>query len=111
MNSQETINKILHDVDGATEVFFCGYDGIIIYKSSLYESKIDIDLIAANYVSAFKHLPIINNQFKEMICYYAQYIVIVKLMDDGFFGIMLGLDGNVGRAKMELNKLGGGFIS
>lgn len=108
--SQERANKILAEIDGASEAFFCGYDGIVIYRANSYASKIDVDTLAANYVTAFKHLPVIENQFKEMICYYEKFIVIVRLMDDGFFGIILGLDGNVGRAKMELNRLGKVFI-
>jgi predicted regulator of Ras-like GTPase activity (Roadblock/LC7/MglB family) len=107
MTSQEKLEKIVLDVDGAQEAFFCGYDGIMIYRSGKRSSKIDSELFAANCVSSFKHLQDLN----EMICYFKDVIVICKLMEDGFFGLCLSLDGNVGRAKMEINRFGRVFIS
>lgn len=104
------ISDTLKSIDGATDIFFCGYDGIVIEKFGSNRSIIDIDPIAANYVSAFRHLTISENQFKEIICYYEKFVVIVKLMDDGFIGIVLSLDGNIGRAKLELNKYGSVFF-
>jgi predicted regulator of Ras-like GTPase activity (Roadblock/LC7/MglB family) len=107
MTSQEKLEKIVSDVDGSQEAFFCGYDGIMIYRSTQRSSKIDCESFAANCVSSFKHL----QDLHEMICYFKDVIIICRLMQDGFLGLCMSLDGNVGRAKMEINKSGSVFIS
>lgn len=107
MTSQEKLEKIVADVDGSQEAFFCGYDGIMIYRSTLKSSRIDSEMFAANCVSSFKHL----KDLDEMICYFKDVIVICKLMQDGFLGLCMSLDGNVGRAKMEIHRAGSVFIS
>jgi len=100
------LKQTLEAIDGATDVFFCGYDGIVIEK---IPNKDDIDSISAYCATAYKHFKIENNEFKEMICLFERSILVVRWLEDGFVGVCMGLDGNIGRAKLELNKYGRRF--
>ncbi len=103
------LSDTLRSIDGATEIFFCGYDGIVIEKFSVMQTTIDADLFAANCATTFNKMRIENNKFKEMICVFEKNVVVAKWMDDGFLGVIMGLDGNIGRAKLELNRYGSVF--
>lgn len=103
------LNDTLNAIDGATQTFFCGYDGVMIEKFESQKSVLDSDLFAANCVTVFKNLKMADNKFKEMICSFEKCLVVVRLLDDGFIGVTMGLDGNIGRAKLELNKYGSVF--
>jgi predicted regulator of Ras-like GTPase activity (Roadblock/LC7/MglB family) len=99
------IRETLKAIDGATDIFFCGYDGIVVERSH----GSDIDMLAAHCATAFKKISIENNGFKEMICVFEKSFLVVRWMEDGFLGVLMGLDGNIGRAKLELNKYGRRF--
>lgn len=100
------LNDTLKSIDGATDIFFCGYDGIVIEKFSNQNSNIDSELFAASLATTHNKMKIEGNKFKELICVFEKNVVVAKWMDDGFLGIIMGLDGNIGRAKLELNRYG-----
>ena len=99
------LRETLESIDGATDIFFCGYDGLVIDKYGVA----DTDLLAATYATVHRHLIHDNQSFKEMICIFDKSFVVVRWLEDGFLGVIMGLDGNIGRAKLELNKYGGRF--
>ena len=103
------LSDTLKSIDGASEIFFCGYDGIVIEKFSVLKSANDGELFAANCATAFNKMKIEDNRFKEMICVFEKNVVVAKWMEDGFIGVIMGLDGNIGRAKLELNRYGSVF--
>ena len=100
------IKETLKSIDGATEIFFCGWDGIVIEKFEITKSTIDVDLFAANCVTAFNRIKIEDNKFKEMICVFDKNVIVAKWMEDGFLGVIMGLDGNIGKAKVMLKQYG-----
>lgn len=103
------LSETLKAIDGATDTFFCGYDGILIEKFSNQQSTIDCDLFAAALATTHKKMQIENNKFKELICVFEKNLVVARWLDDGFVGVVMGLDGNIGRAKLELNRYGSVF--
>ena len=59
------LKQTLEAIDGATDAFFCGYDGMVIEN---VPGRVETESIAAYCATAFKHFKIDDNQFKEMIC-------------------------------------------
>jgi len=113
MSNQELQSKtesICRDVDGAILSFFSGFDGLIIFKNTPAEAELYADNIAANLVETIRGFKSANMNLEDMIATCEGYILCLKVMEDGFFVVALTKEGNVGRAKMELNKLGNRFI-
>jgi len=112
MEPQSKIESVCKEVDGAVLTFFSGIDGIVIFKSapSNHEANAYADNIAANLVETIKSFKSGEMILENMIATFKGYIVCLQVMEDGFFVIVLTKEGNVGRAKMELNKLGNRFI-
>jgi len=113
MELQSKAESICRDVDGAILSFFSGFDGVIIFKSapSNHEDDAYADNIAANLVETIKSFKSSEMILENIIATFKGYIICLKVMEDGFFVIVLTKEGNIGRAKMELNKLGNRFIN
>jgi predicted regulator of Ras-like GTPase activity (Roadblock/LC7/MglB family) len=115
MSSQELQSKtesIHSEVDGTVLTFFSGYDGIVIFKSVPAGSEADsyADNMAAHLVEIISKFKAGGMILENIVATCEGYILCLKVMKDGFFVIALTKEGNVGRAKIELNKLGNRFI-
>ena len=110
LSHQSIVDNIANNIDGCVCAFFCGYDGIIIFKKENQKSTIDPDYFAANFVSVIKKINIDENQLEEIIASFKSNSVAIHIMEDGFMGIIMSLDGNIGRAKLEMKKLGKRFL-
>ncbi len=110
MQLESKLRNICDEVDGSIGAFFCGYDGMIIAK---YERKqIDMDFIAANFASVIKNLNHSNDEkVIDMFSTFTTMVIAIRISKDGFLGILLSKDGNLGRAKLELAKAGGDFLN
>jgi len=110
MNLEDKLKTICDNVDGAVGSFFCGWDGLLIDKHEV--RPVEIDLIAANLSSVIKYLNDSGaGRVEDIILTFTSTVVAIKITDDGFLGLVLSLDGNLGRAKLELNKSGGDFLN
>ena len=107
---QIKIEKLADEIDGCSCAFFSGYDGIIIFKDQKQPCSIDPDFAAANFVSVIKNLTSKENELSEIMVSFSKSIVAIHVMEDGFIGLILSQDANVGRAKLELRKFGRRFM-
>lgn len=106
---QEKLRKLLTDIDGSCDAFFSGYDGMIIAQHTITKTNVDAELICANFVSVIKILRE-SGSLKDIIVTFDKHTLIIKVMEDGFVCIIIGVDGNLGRAKLEASKLGKIFL-
>jgi predicted regulator of Ras-like GTPase activity (Roadblock/LC7/MglB family) len=102
MQLESKLKKICDEVDGSTGAFFCGFDGMMIAKYELRQADVDMDLVAANFASVIKNLKDVS----DIIATFKTSIVAIKISQDGFIGILMSKDGNLGRLKLELNRVG-----
>jgi predicted regulator of Ras-like GTPase activity (Roadblock/LC7/MglB family) len=99
------------EIDGCMCVFFSGYDGMIIFKhETMMQATIDPDYVAANFVSVLKNLSSEENGLTDILASFKNNTIAIHVMEDGFFGVIMSQDGNIGRAKLELKKLGRRFL-
>lgn len=99
MSLESSLKKLCDDVDGANAAFICGMDGIIIDST-----KKDCEGLAADCISLIK--PIKKYCPKELILYFKEEICVVKIVGSGILCLTMNNDGNVARAKMEMNRGG-----
>jgi predicted regulator of Ras-like GTPase activity (Roadblock/LC7/MglB family) len=98
------LQKICDEVDGAIAAFTCGYDGILLDKHQ--KATVDVDLVAASLSGAVKNLKgYREDQISDILLTFANTIVAIKVFEEYFAGVIMSKDGNLGRAKLELNKL------
>jgi predicted regulator of Ras-like GTPase activity (Roadblock/LC7/MglB family) len=91
--------------------FVCGFDGILIDSDPHGADKLDIDFISANFATVLKNLNSGQDKIKDLIATFDGFVVCLKVLDDCFVGIIMGKDGNIGRAKFELGKIGGDILN
>lgn len=109
---QSKLQSLCDEVDGAAFSFCCGLDGIIIDKNTKTSIDIDIDFLAANFASVIKNINYdAKQQLVDMIVTLDNHIICIKIIPDAFIGLVMSKSGNVGRAKFELNKIGGDILS
>jgi len=107
----EKLYNILKNIDGSCDGAFSGYDGMVIGKyESTNISTIDTELMCANLASVLKILRSTGAPLKDVIVTFEGNTVLIKPIDDGFVIIVLGSDGNLGRARLECNKIGKEFL-
>lgn len=107
----EKLYGIIKNIDGACDGAFSGYDGMVIGKyESINVSTIDKELMCANLASVLKILRSTGAPLKDIIVTFENNTVLIKPVDDGFICITLGPDGNLGRARLECNRIGREFL-
>ena len=87
------------DIDGCKVAFFCSYDGILIDQFKII-NDVDADLLGATWSDICRKI----NGFEDLFVTLENETVAVKPLEDGFVCVVLSKDGNIGRAKFELNK-------
>jgi predicted regulator of Ras-like GTPase activity (Roadblock/LC7/MglB family) len=107
MQLESKLKKICDDVDGSMGAFFCGFDGMVIGMHQSRNTDTDMELVAANFASVIKNIKDVS----DIIATFKSEIVAIKISQDGFVGVVMSKDGNLGRLKLELNKLGGDFLN
>ena len=101
MSYRNKLKQLVEDIDGCNASFFCGYDGILIDQFKKIET-LPLDSLGANWADICKKIN--GNEFKELFVTFNSDIIAIKPFEIGFVGLVLSPDGNVGRAKFELNK-------
>jgi len=107
--TEKTLN-LLNNIDGACEGAFCGMDGIIISKYTLLSVPLDMELICANFVTVIKTLKSMGNNPKDIITTFEKHTIFIKVLEEGFVCLIMNVDGNLGRAKLECSRLPKGFV-
>lgn len=105
MSLESKLKQLCENIDGAIAAFFCGYDGIMIGSNVARTTSVDVDFLAANLASVIHNINK-NHEIVDVIFTLKESVVAVKTFPEGFVGIVLSKDGNLGRCKLELNKVG-----
>ncbi len=106
MDYKKKLQSLCDEIDGAVGSFFCGFDGILIEQYKTPAITYDFDEIAANWADITSKLMHQDNMLSDFIATFEHNIIAIKpLGEDGFIGIVMSKDANIGRAKFELNKI------
>jgi len=106
---KEKLASISSSIDGSLASCFVGYDGLLIEKTNT-GNDVDVDLIAATFASVIKNLRSQDNDVIDVVVVFQKDVVFIRTMEDGFLCIVMGQDGNIGRAKLEAKRLGTKFM-
>jgi len=107
MQLESKLKKICDEVDGSIGAFFCGLDGICIGLYRSRQSDTDMELLAANFASVIRNI----KEASDIVVTFKSEVVAIKIVQEGFVGVVMPRDGNLGRLKLELNKVGGDFLN
>lgn len=101
----DKLKNMCEDIDGAQSVFVCGYDGLVIDKYIKSNASMDVDTVAAELSSAVVKLK--NNQDKllDMILTFSNSLIAVKIFEEGFAGVVMSKDGNLGHARLAIKNI------
>jgi predicted regulator of Ras-like GTPase activity (Roadblock/LC7/MglB family) len=108
-NLSQKLSQLNANIDGVIASCFVGFDGLIIEKVGR-DNGLDVELISATFASVVKNLKNQHNELMELMATFQQDVVFIRVMEDGFVCIVMGQDGNIGRAKLEAKKLGKNFM-
>jgi len=104
----EKLISLSESIGNVQAISFAGYDGISIYEHKIISSA-DVEILCAKLATVIKNIQDLESNSKEIIIISSKNIIIIKLLIDGFIFALMSPDGNIGRAKMGLNKLEGNF--
>lgn len=110
MPLQSKLDDLCSNVDGTTASFLCGFDGMLIGSTIKIKTNLDIDLFAANFATVIKNTNSGVEKLHDIIATFDSFVVCIRVIEDGFLGIVMGKDGNIGRAKFELTRIGGNIF-
>jgi predicted regulator of Ras-like GTPase activity (Roadblock/LC7/MglB family) len=101
----ERLKILLENIDGGCEALFCGYDGLTIARHISNQTPLDGEILCANFVSVIKTLQKTSANPKDIIVTFEKHTIFIRILDDGFVCVIMNVDGNLGRAKLECSKL------
>ena len=109
MDYKKKLQSLCEDIDGAVATFFSGYDGMLIEHYTAPNVNYSMEELAASWADVLSKLIVKENMLTDFIATFDQNIVAIKpIGENGFVGIVMTKEANVGRAKFELNKLRSG---
>ena len=105
---KETLNDIHDHVEGAVAVSLVGLDGIAV--ESIGNGEVPLETLSAEYGSFIKSVQLSNTELKtgavqQFALVTDRYITFMSsVTGDYFILLVMGADGNYGRARFELMK-------
>ena len=116
MDFKAALNDMVSNTDGAIGAGLVGLDGMLIDQVS---TKVDFDITVAGaeYATIIKNALKASENFglgktgEIMISTDTSSMVMVLVGDQYFVALALALDGNLGRARLELKKLVPKFVA
>ena len=105
----EKLNNLNSGIDGVIASCFVGFDGLMIERAGK-NNGLDVELISATFATVIKSLKNKDNEITELMAIFEKDVVFIRVMEDGFICIVMGQDGNIGRAKLEAKRLGKKFM-
>ena len=110
MDFKTTLNELVSSVDGAIGAGLVGLDGLVIDQSSS-KSEFDINVAGAEYATIVKNARKASEGFgagktsEILISTEKATIVLMMVGSEYFCALAIGLDGNIGRGRLELKKI------
>jgi predicted regulator of Ras-like GTPase activity (Roadblock/LC7/MglB family) len=110
MDFKAALNDMVNNTDGSIGAGLIGLDGIVIDQVST-RTDFDITVAGAEYATIIKNSLKASENFglgktgEIMISTDTTSMVMMVIGDQYFVALALALDGNLGRARLELKKL------
>ncbi len=108
MSLRDTLNTVVHSVDGALSAFIMAYDGIPIDEVAVEQEEFDLQLLSVEYASVLKEIKLATEVIKAgdleeiSIATTRTRIVVRVLNDDLFSALIMKSDGNFGKGRYLL---------
>ena len=108
MPMKDTLNTILHGVDGALAVIIMAYDGIPIEESAVEQSDFDTQLLSVEYATVLKEIKravdvIKAGDTEEVSIATSQTRVVMRVLNaDLFIALIMRREGNFGKGRYLL---------
>jgi predicted regulator of Ras-like GTPase activity (Roadblock/LC7/MglB family) len=109
MDFKAALQEMVSNVDGSIGAGLVGLDGLVIDQVSV-KSDFDITVAGAEYATIIKNALKASQNFglgktsEIMISTEKATMIMMTVGNDYFATLALGLDGNLGRGRLELKK-------
>jgi len=109
MDFKAALQEMVSNVDGSIGAGLVGLDGLVIDQVSV-KSDFDITVAGAEYATIIKNALKASQNFglgktsEIMISTEKASMIMMTVGNDYFATLALGLDGNLGRGRLELKK-------
>ncbi len=109
MDFKAALQEMVTNVDGSIGAGLVGLDGLVIDQVSV-KSDFDITVAGAEYATIIKNALKASQNFglgktsEIMISTEKATMIMMTVGNDYFATLALGLDGNLGRGRLELKK-------
>jgi len=109
MDFKAALQEMVSNVDGSIGAGLVGLDGLVIDQVSV-KSDFDITVAGAEYATIIKNALKASQNFglgrtsEIMISTEKATMIMMTVGQDYFATLALGLDGNLGRGRLELKK-------
>jgi predicted regulator of Ras-like GTPase activity (Roadblock/LC7/MglB family) len=110
MDFKAALNEMVGSVDGSIGAGLVGLDGLVIDQVSV-KADFDITVAGAEYATILKNAIKASQNFglgntSEVLISTEKATMIMMMVGSQYFAtIALGLDGNLGRGRLELKKV------
>ena len=110
MDFKAILNELVGSVDGAIGAGLVGLDGLVIDQSSV-KSDFDIQVAGAEYATIVKNARKASESFgagktnEILISTEKATMIMMMVGSDYFCALAIGLDGNLGRGRLEIKKV------
>lgn len=108
MSLRESLNAILHSVDGALAAIIMAYDGISIDEVAIEQTEFDMQLLSVEYATVLKEIKravevIKMGDLEEVSITTTCTCVVVRVLNNDLFAaLILKRDGNIGKGRYML---------
>lgn len=108
MSLRDSLNTIVHSVDGAMSAIIMAYDGIPIDEVTVEQSEFDMQLLSVEYATVLKEIKravdvIKMGDLEEVSISTSRTCVVVRVLnDDLFIALIMTRDGNIGKGRYML---------
>ena len=110
MDFKGVLNELVSSVDGAFGAGLVGLDGLVIDQAS-NKGDFDINVAGAEYATIIKNARKASESFgagktnEILISTEKATMIMMMVGSDYFCALAIGLDGNLGRGRLELKKI------
>ena len=108
MSLRDSLNTIVHSVDGALAAIIMAYDGISIDEVTVEQSEFDMQLLSVEYATVLKEIKravdiIKMGDLEEVSISTSRTCVVVRVLNDDLFtALIMTRDGNIGKGRYLL---------
>ena len=109
MDYKEVLKAIADNVEGAIGIGLIGLDGIVVDQYSDSED-FDVTMVGVEYSSVIKNAAKASKDFglgptTEILITTEEATMIMMMVGEAYFAVLaIGLDGNLGRGRLEMKK-------